>query len=245
MRMTSFDAIARLYDQLWTRTAVGDVQRRAVWKVIDPLFQPGCTVLDLGCGTGVDALHLQQAGVHVYGIDSSPEMTRIARTKGVDARVCNLEHLAELKGSFDGAISNFGALNCVQSLSSVANELGRLVRSGGFVALCFLGRICLCEIGYYFIRGNFRKAARRFAGHSHSSYGVEVFYPTRRAILRAFRHDFVLFSHSGVGLTVPPSYVTWLSQKTLEKLAAFDERVATQAWFRSLSDHQLYVWRRR
>jgi ubiquinone/menaquinone biosynthesis C-methylase UbiE len=242
--MASFDAIARSYDQLWTMTAVGDVQRRAVWKFIDPLFQAGGSVLDLGCGTGVDAVHLQETGVQVYGIDSSPEMIGIAKRKGVDAHVCGLEDLATLRGSFDGAISNFGALNCLASVSSAAKELARLIRSGGFVALCFLGRICLWEIAYYSLRGSISKAVRRLSGCSHSSFGIEVFYPTRRSIVRAFQNDFVLCANSGVGLTVPPSYVTGLGQKPLETLAALDERLAVLPLFRSFSDHQLYIWRR-
>lgn len=242
--MSSFDAIAAVYDQLWTRTAGGAVQRRAVWKFLDPLFHSGDSILDLGCGTGADAVHFEEAGVHVYGIDSSLEMIRIAKSKGADAHVCGLEDLAKLAGTFDGAISNFGALNCIPSLSCVADELARLVRSGGYVALCLLGRICLWELGCYLIRGSFRKAVRRVPGHSKSSIGVEVFYPTRRSILRAFKNDFVLCANCGVGLAVPPSYVTWLSRKSLEILAAFDETLVARPLFRSLADHQLYIWRR-
>jgi SAM-dependent methyltransferase len=243
--MASFDALAPLYDQLWTTSAVGDVQRRAVWTLIDPLFESGSSVLDLGCGTGADAIHLQRAGVHVYGIDSSPEMIRTARGKGVNAHVCSLENIGDLRGPFDGAISNFGALNCICSLPSVARDLARIVRSGGFVALCFLGRICLWEIGYHLFRGNFRKGRRRLSGYARSSFGTDVFYPTRRLILQAFQKDFVLCANCGVGLTVPPSYVRWFGRKTLESLGTLDEKLAGFPLFRSVADHQLYIWRRR
>lgn len=242
--MASFDAIAPLYDRIWTHTAVGDAQRRAVWRLIDPLFPHGASVLDLGCGTGADAVHLEQAGIRVYGVDASPEMVRVARSKGVEADVYRLENLAELRGRFDGAISNFGALNCVESLSSIAKQLARLIRRGGFVALCVLGRVCLWEMGYYSLRGNFRKALRRLSGRAHSSYSVAVFYPTRRKILQAFQGEFILCAHSGIGLTVPPSYVNSLGGGTLQKLAAFDERLAARWLFRSVSDHQLYILRR-
>ena len=242
--MASFDTIAPLYDELWTTTAVGDMQRHAVWNSIDPLFRQGESVLDLGCGTGVDAVHLRQKGVQVYGIDSSQEMVRIAKSRAVDAHLCHLENLSELDRRFDGAISNFGALNCIPLLSPVASELARLVRSGGYVALCFIGRVCLWELGYYSIRGNIKKAVRRLSGQANSSYGVKVVYPTRGTVVRAFRERFILCAHVGVGLTVPPSYVTWLSVPMLEKLNAVDERLVARPLLRSLSDHQLYIWRR-
>ncbi len=43
----AFDRIARDYDDLWTRTGTGRLQREAVWRYIDRLFSPGDHVLDL------------------------------------------------------------------------------------------------------------------------------------------------------------------------------------------------------
>jgi ubiquinone/menaquinone biosynthesis C-methylase UbiE len=79
MTAAPFDLLAERYEALWSRSAIGRLQREAVWRVVDTLFRPGDTVLDLGCGTGDDALHLMSAGVAVHGVDSSPEMVRIAR----------------------------------------------------------------------------------------------------------------------------------------------------------------------
>ncbi len=108
----AFDRLAATYDETWTDSPIGRAQRDAVWRRIDPLFRAGDSVLDLGCGTGEDALHLMRRGVRVKGIDASGEMVRIARTKGVDARQLPIERVGELDDTFDGAISNFGALNC-------------------------------------------------------------------------------------------------------------------------------------
>src|ERR1700691_1229448 len=117
---TGFNRLAEAYDDVWTNTAIGAQQRIAVWRRIDPLFSKGDRVLDLGCGTGVDAQHLKENGVEPYGIDSSAAMVQKAQSRGVNAHQRPIEELANLRLEFDGAISNFGALNCVQSMPDTA-----------------------------------------------------------------------------------------------------------------------------
>lgn len=87
MSATAFDRLASRYDKLWTLSSIGRHQRAAVWRVLDPLIRPGDFVLDLGCGTGEDALHFLSRGAHVHALDASAEMIRIAREKGVDASI--------------------------------------------------------------------------------------------------------------------------------------------------------------
>src|SRR6266700_21194 len=164
MASAAFDSIAARYDEQWTHTTVGLLQREAVWRHIDPLYRSGETILDLGCGTGEDALHLTRAGVHVSAIDASPEMVSVARRRGVDARVLPIEKLERLNGVCDGAISNFGALNCVSDPEKLRGPLARLIRPGGHLAVCFIGRFCLWETFFFLSRGQFRKAVRRWAG---------------------------------------------------------------------------------
>src|SRR5215208_5404891 len=113
MTAVGFDRLAPKYDALWSDSPIGRSQRQAVWRRIDPLFSRGDRVLDLGCGTGVDAAHLMARGIHLYGVDASMEMVRLARVRGVTADVLPLEDLDALAGPYDGAISNFGVLNCV------------------------------------------------------------------------------------------------------------------------------------
>src|SRR5579872_1782567 len=81
----TFDALAARYDEMWTNSTIGRLQRDAVWQRLNGLFECGESVLDVGCGTGEDALHFISLGMRVRGIDASPEMIRIARKRGVDA----------------------------------------------------------------------------------------------------------------------------------------------------------------
>lgn len=241
----SFDKIADRYDELWTRSAAGSVQRQAVWRHIDALFVPGQRVLDLGCGTGEDAVHLLQRGICVEALDSSEQMVRIARERGVPASHTRIEDLFILDGAFDGAISNFGALNCVEDLDSVAWELARLIRLGGYFAACWIGRFCAWETAWYLAHKDLVKARRRWRHRSWSaSFDMPVFYPSRSQIAHAFRGRFRLVGWYGIGMAVPPSYVSGISPSTMSLMSAVDRTCAHLPGFRALADHRLAIFER-
>ncbi|HEY1241531.1 MAG TPA: methyltransferase domain-containing protein [Bryobacteraceae bacterium] len=245
MSAAAFDSIASRYDDLWTRSPVGRLQRGAVWRRIDALFSPGDSVLDLGCGTGEDALHLMERGIRVCAIDTSPQMAHLAGERGVDARVLAIEHINQLEGRFDGALSDFGALNCVEGLDSVALALARLIRPGGYFVACTIGRFCLREVFHYTARLDFRSAVRRFLGPKvWSRTGLHVVYPSVRQTVAAFRPHFALVDWTGVGLLIPPSYITGIADSTLSRLDSLDRRLAHRPVLRGWCDHRLLTFRR-
>jgi SAM-dependent methyltransferase len=243
MTATAFDTLAPDYDTLWTNTPVGRLQREAVWRHCGHLFRRGETVLDLGCGTGEDALRLERRGVRVVATDSSPEMVRIARERGVDARLLRIEDAAATEQVFDGAISNFGAMNCVPRISDLREPLAGMIRQGGYLAICVMGRFCLWETAWYGLRGEFRRAARRWKGEA-TFGGFRVFYPRTGEIEKALAPDFILSATAGIGVCVPPSYVRGLSPGLLNSLGRMDSLAASWAGVRSLSDHRLMIFRR-
>jgi ubiquinone/menaquinone biosynthesis C-methylase UbiE len=132
----AYDTVAADYDrQLEPARWI----RRVLWRHFDRLFQPGDRVLDLGCGTGIDAIHLARRQVRVTAIDASPQMLARFRAKlvaesaqaNVEVRLGGIADLAaELSGPFDGIISSFAALNTVD-LSALAPQAARLLRPGG------------------------------------------------------------------------------------------------------------------
>jgi 2-polyprenyl-3-methyl-5-hydroxy-6-metoxy-1,4-benzoquinol methylase len=235
----TFDRMATRYDALWTTTPIGRAQRDLVWRDMDPLFQPGDRILDIGCGTGEDAAHLAARGVRVYATDPSPAMIQVAATRGGFAvEVRSAEELAQIGGPFDGAISNFGALNCVKDLPGVARSLAALVRPGGSLAICILGRFCAWETLHYAVRFQFAKAFRRWNPAPYQ--GITVHYQTVAELRAAFAPHFQLRRWTGIGLFVPPSYVK-LPSTLVAVLAACDRLLARLPLLRALADHRLFL----
>jgi SAM-dependent methyltransferase len=253
----AFDAMADFYDDVFTFSPIGRAQREQVWRVADPLFLPGMNILELNCGTGEDALHFGQRGVHVTAIDASSRM--IARAK---LRACGLnlpiqfsclssELLTALRPRvFDGIFSNFSGLNCVRDLYQVARSISFLLAPGSSALLCLSTRFCLWESAWYGVRGQFAKAVRRWNGRSMvrvCDSEVEVWYPTIRELRIAFEPWFRLCGVTGIGIFVPPSYLNSHFQhggSILERFADVDRLVCRLPLFRLIGDHMLLRFER-
>lgn len=75
----AFDSVAADYDGPRGNNAAIQDMRDEMWRWLDATFAPGSRLIDLGCGTGLDAVHLAQAGHRVLATDWSPGM--VARTR--------------------------------------------------------------------------------------------------------------------------------------------------------------------
>lgn len=251
-----FDAVAARYDERFTASIIGRAQRSAVWKELAKAFHPGDRVLEIGCGTGVDACYLAERGVEVLACDSSSQMVEIAARR---VRQCNLQarvrtHVIRAEDisllhheSFSGAFSNFGALNCVEDLRIVAKSIATLVRPGANVLLCWMGPCCLWEMLFYLGQRSGHKAFRRFqckgitAKLADGAF-VQVHYPSVETMVKTFVPEFRVKSVQGVGVAVPPSYLEPWARRN-PRLVKVCERI--DSWFgpwpgfRSLGDHLL------
>lgn len=256
-RPAPFDAVAQRYDETFTSSLIGRAQRAAVWSELTKTFRPGDRVLEIGCGTGIDACFLAERGVRVVACDPSSRMievtTRRIAQRGlqdfVHPRVLRAEDLASLSSDelFDGAFSNFGALNCVQDLGQIAVGLARLLRPGATVLLCWMPPHCAWETIWYLAQGSRDKAFRRLnlggvEARIADGASLRVHYPTVRALARAFTPDFSVQSIKGIGIAVPPSYLEpWARRhpRLLGLCEQFDSLMAKCPGIRVLGDHVL------
>jgi ubiquinone/menaquinone biosynthesis C-methylase UbiE len=251
----AFDRLAEEYDSVFTYSAIGKSQRRVVWDRMLAVFPAGGHILELNCGTGIDALFMMNAGMNVTGCDASPRMIDIARQRAVNANMqansefCALttEDLHKLPETclFDGLLSNFAGLNCVSDLKALAREAAHRLKPGAPLLLCFLTRFCLWESAYYLRHGNPSKALRRCRGTSVAHIGdfsFDVYYRTLSELRRIFAPEFRVVAIEGIGITVPPSYLeAWAAAhpRLLRRMDAIDDIVRTWPGLRALGDHVL------
>jgi SAM-dependent methyltransferase len=85
--MSSYDAIARLYDP-WSRSVTEDV---AFYVEEARRVEP--PVVELGVGTGRIAVPIASEGIRVLGVDSSPGMLEVCREHAEAAAVSDLVEL--------------------------------------------------------------------------------------------------------------------------------------------------------
>lgn len=221
----AFDAAADVFDQRFGDWASVAAQRRAVRRHLLEAFPEGSRLLELGGGTGEDALFLARNGRSVLLTDGSPRMLERAREKagraGLEGRLATevlaledieafaRERRARGQPPFDGVYSNFAALNCVPDLGPVARGLAVLLGPGAHALLVLFGPLPPGEILVQLLRGHPRAAFRRLrAGPVPARLGgvhFHVWYPGPRRVRRAFEPGFRAVSTHGVGILVPPS----------------------------------------
>src|SRR5580658_3108676 len=96
-RTQYWDAAATKYDQDFTSTLIGQTRRHSVWRDLERAFCPGQRVLELNCGTGIDAIHLAARGIQVLACDISPRMIELARQLAGDANLSDRVEFRVLK----------------------------------------------------------------------------------------------------------------------------------------------------
>ena len=251
-----WDLIAETYDQIFPETLIGQTQRCAVWRKLEEVFRPGERILEMNCGTGIDAIYLAERGVRVLACDLSPRMIELASQRSVTAhtsgltefRVLPTEEISQLAvdGPFDGAFSNFSGLNCVEDLVSVARSLGQLLRPKASALICMAGCIAPWEIAWHLCHGQPKKAMRRILPDTEDP-GINVRFPGVRAIVRAFAPAFQLRRWNGIGIAVPPSCMEPLARRfpgLLKLLACADTYLAPCPLTRVFADCVLLQFER-
>lgn len=256
----AFDKTAPRFDERFGSWRSVTAQRAAVRACLRDIFSPASRLLELGAGTGEDALYMLDQGYRVTITDGSPTMVRLAREKvlaaGYGPAAFEAEHLvieelakyAKRRTSdtdvFDGAYSNFAALNCVEDFESLGAPLARLIRPGGNCAFVLFGPCSIGEIVVEVIRRRPKAALRRLRkGPAPAKLGGEhfqVWYPSPREVARALAPYFRLRAVHGIGILVPPSAAEpWISGfPTLLSAFAAADRVVRRP-LALLGDHVL------
>jgi SAM-dependent methyltransferase len=258
----AFDSVAADYDGPRGNNALIQNMRREMWHWLDATFAPRSRLLDIGCGTGLDAIRLAQRGHHVTATDWSSQMVLRTRDRAAGQfltdRVQAIPlgahelHRQDAECAYDGAYSNLGPLNCVPDLGCVAHECARLLRPGGALVFTVIGRVCPWEIAHYLRRRRWARVkvrfARGFVPVGMNGHTIWTRYYAPREFYRAFERHFTLVRYRGLCVFAPPPYLTWIRERhpgAYERLWRLDRQVSGWPLLRAMGDHFLMVMRKR
>lgn len=210
-------------------------------------------MLELNCGTGIDALFFAGKGFRVKATDNAAGMLAQLQEKITAGRLedrvaatrCSFNNLEQLgsEPQFDYVFSNFGGLNCTDRLDKVLADIDTLLKPGGSFTLVIMPRVCLWEILLLF-KGYFKTAFRRFRknGTRARVEGVyfNCYYYSPQYIIRHMGAGYTLKSLKGLAVTVPPPYIEHFRErhpKLFAWLEKWENRLCMKSPFNRWGDH--------
>lgn len=250
-----YDAFADTAEERYASNHVLVRVREAFRRAVEP--HPARSVLDLGCGTGTDLAWFAERypGRRYAGIDVSPRMVALARSRLAERGVRIERGCAEdvprvFPGEqFDLVYSFFGPLNTEPDLDRAVAALTGAVAPGGVLVLTFVNRCYLADAAVHLLRGRPGRALARLTNRWHG-YSNEK--PLQAALFFArqlearFAPAFSVERREGFSIIYP----AWFRAHRFRKHGAWVRRLwiadralnRTPLW--SAGEHLLYVMRR-
>jgi len=252
MTAAAFDAHAAGYDSV-AESALGRELRRRVRSQIQPYLSADAVVMDLGCGSGLDAAWLAPQVRQVFAIDPSAEMVELTATacKAFRNVVVARGDGAELVSPqpLDLLLANFGVVNCVGDLKAFGDGLNKVLKPGGHAVLVTMPRWCPAELCMGLVTLNRGLLKRRLrstpAGSDYD--GLDIRYASAGTLAAALGPRFELIAAESLGLTLPPfEQRSWLENRSglLRWLAQADEHLGVLGARFGLGDHHIAVVRK-
>jgi SAM-dependent methyltransferase len=260
-----YDMMVETYDYVEGRNILSERVRQASLRAALTSFNPGHRILELGCGTGRDAVTLARNGINVVATDVSPGM--VARTRAradaegvghlVDTRVGTASDAAWEDGPFDGVYSNGAVLNLEPDLEKLARGLGKTIKLGGMAILTGANRIALFELALYSAILRPRKAFRKLGKEipipisregAGRRYVVSTRFRTPREFAAVFRPWFAVESWRAMQVLTPPWNLVDMQERfavAVRPLEVMEDRLASMPGIRSLGALYLMTLRRR
>jgi ubiquinone/menaquinone biosynthesis C-methylase UbiE len=253
-----FDHIAFTYDSIFSKTAIGQLQRKCVWKYVEKVMQElnGFEMLELHFGTGDDADMFGEHGFNIVATDIGSEMLKLTSKKSAQFSMQNAisSHYLDLENfdqtffdkKFDLVFSNFGGMNCIDpaSLKSLLQKLPMILNPGGRFIGIVMPRFCAWETVYFLLRFQMRKAFRRLTSKqvltTVDGIDLKTWYYNPRQIRKWSAANFSVVAMNPVGVVLPSSYVETFEkfgQRLLLRLNRVEKKLSNASLFAGMADH--------
>ena len=254
----AFDVASDEYDEDERKNVVRRIMRIRSLELLKATFRPGQRILEIGCGTGTEAIELAKLGIRIVATDISPQMISRTKQRAESEQLQDRIHVSQLAAhdigvlearygpeSFDGAYSSFGALNCEPQLKELVSSLRDLLKPRSSFVCSVMNKFCLFDFA---VNSLLSKRTNRFASFS-PHLGSRELLP-RYYSVREFRRMFQGFAVAGVRalptLLHPPYFEKHLGSlgSAIFAISRLDWELGRFYPFNRIGDHFIVTFRR-
>lgn len=254
-REALFDKAAPLYDDQFTYSAIGSLQRKRVyyWMGKYGLLKKSNSVFEINCGTGYDAQFFYEKELQVTATDASSEMIAYARknrSNSINFFTLKFKDLANSWIESNVLFSNFGGLNCVNhsELVEIANTASKNQKKGNYIVWVIMPKFCMMETLYLLSKFKFSSLFRRNTnkGVNINVDGTEVttYYHSPKSVKKILASNYHIIAIKPVAYFLPPSYLESFFNKRkrlLNFLNKLDALFGNLSVLSSYSDHYILI----
>ncbi len=255
----AFSKQSVVFDTLYKENKLSEYLRSKFRDEVISHLKPASSILELNCGTGMDAVFFANKGHRILAIDNAPGMLAQLDQKiseknlgeHIETFRCSFHDIQSFQPrKFDHILSNFGGLNCTDDLRDVLLQFSDLLNASGKVTLMVMPKVCPWELIMVF-KGKFKTAFRRFRRKTPAHIeGVHFlcYYYNPNYILKALKQDFELVSLNGVFITVPPEFYENFVERyprLFRILSAIDRKISKFFPFTYCCDHYMITLRKK
>ena len=260
----AFDSASEEYDYTIKNNFINMwIRKRSIQELLQ-YTRADDVLLELGCGTGAEAMEISNYVAGVVATDISPGMIALLRrkvdAKGAGDRISVLRlgatEISQAAASLPGgntrvAYSFNGALNCEPSIESVPTELTKVIEQDGYFVCSIRNTLCLSEALVHGLFLQFdRMAPRKRQPIMVSVGGLDIpsYYYPPSVFARFFAPLFRVRRMIALPAFLPPAYLSDAYFRARGVLA-FAERVerATAGTFpfNRFGDQTLFVFQKK
>jgi len=222
----AFSSQSGVFDSITNSNRMEVVYREIIRNHVLQFTSPYQTMLELNCGTGLDALFFASKGLQIHATDNSEGMLEQLQlkltstgTQAITYEKCSFNRLSlkEHKHSaFDHVFSNYGGLNCAENISAVIEQVDAYMKPGSMAHFVFIAPVCLWEWATVF-KGKFKFAFRRLTkkgvrSHLEGHY-FDTYYYSPRKIKKAFGNKYEQLQLRSLGCFMPPTFNDYFPDK--------------------------------
>lgn len=259
---SAFDSASEEYDHTIRNNFInGWIRKRSIRELL-AVARPDDFLLEIGCGTGAEALQISRSVAGVVATDISPSMIELVRRKVAsrrDAKVIPLmlsaAQVARASVLLPGgrtrlAYSFNGALNCEPEIAKFPGELSRVLEDGGYFVCSIRNSLCLSEALVHGAVFQFDRMAPRKKQPTMVSVGgmdIPSYYYNPKKFTEFFSDRFRVRKVVALPAVLPPAYLSDLyfrARPVLSFLERVETAVAGSFPFNRFGDQTLLVFQK-